>query len=439
MARVKAWWRALGAWPDTEAAQERVAGRALDVLLRTAAERPYYREMLAAAGVRPADLRSPRDLERLPVLSRAMVIARAADLMGRAPRPGLDRVERTNGTTGEPLVLHAAPAELRHKHMLWFGGYLRHGLRPWHRQAKMMMGASIPRTGWGFQKAGLFRRQYLAVAEPTAVKVEWLRTVRPDALFAWGSVLTEMALHLEDRDESFPIPLVVSSSEAVQAPVVRRRLALRLIDVYGAMETGPLAWACPAGGGYHLDSRGAWVELLDDAGRPARQGRVVCTVWWRRTVPLIRYDLGDLAVWGEGPCACGWRGRWFRSLEGRVVELLELPSGARVTLGVVGSSLRGLDGIRQYQMVQITPSDLRLRLRVGPEFSPAIRREAETRLRSHLDDSISLRVDVVDSIYRPPEGKLPPVVTFGRISAMRAQGLNPERLLFPEGVEASPR
>lgn len=392
--------------------------RRLRALLQSAADVPHYR------GLPLADIRTAEDLPRLPVLDKATLRARLPDLLRVGAHADALRYERTNGTTGEPLRFPATAAELRFKHALWFAGYQRCGLRPWHRQAKFMIAGSIPTKRWAFQRLGLFRRNYASVSAPTAEKIAWLRACQPDALFAWGSVLTEIALKLADLGDHLDIPVIISSSDALQREHVEPRLRGRLSDLYGAMETGPLGWPCPTHGGYHVDDRWVVVELLDDADRPASHGRVVCTVLWRRTVPLLRYDLGDLATWAREPCSCGSLQPRLAHLDGRQPDLLVLANGERFTASVVAATLRSVAGIRQFQLVQLSRTEALLRIVPGPEYDGAATANVEERLRQQFGGVLAVRARLVDHVHRPREEKLSSVVTLERLERMRARGVD---------------
>lgn len=397
----------------------------IEALVRHAfAHSPFHRQRLQEAGLSPEEIRTAHDLQRLPVLRKPDVREHAGGITDERVPATACREEKTNGTTGEPLRIPLTPTELRGKHALWFTGYLTCGLRPWHRQAKFMIATSIPSSGWAFQRAGLFRRAYQDATLPTEEKIAWLRKTQPDALFAWGSVLSELALALQDRGERLAIPVIISSSDALQRTVVEERFSGRLSDVYGAMETGPLGWPCPTHGGFHLDPRGAILELLDDGDRPAASGRVVCTVLWRRTFPLLRYDLGDLASWASDPCACGNPNPRLASLDGRQPDLLCLPDGRRFTSSVIAAALRALPGIRQFQLVQVRPDAAVLRIVAGLGYGQSVEAEIAQRLSARFGTALAIRIRAVPAVYRPREEKLSSVVTYERLERMRRRGLD---------------
>ena len=84
-----------------------------------------------------------------------------------------------------------------------------------------------------------------------------------------------------------------------------RTFGVAVADNYGSTEAF-LAWACPAGS-YHINAEHVIVEVVDDAGNPARPGapgRVLVTTLQNRIMPLVRYEIGDYARRARHmPCA----------------------------------------------------------------------------------------------------------------------------------------
>jgi phenylacetate-CoA ligase len=252
---------------------------------------------------------------------------------------------------------------------------------------------------------------------PPDAKLDWLRRTRPHALFAWAAVLDELSRRLEEQDGTLHVPLVFSTSTALYPPV-RARVAARLqasvFDVYGAVETGPMAWDCPEGG-YHVRHDATIVELLDEAGRPAERGRVAVTPLWRRALPLIRADLGDLAEWDPAPCRCGVPGPRLRALHGRAMDLVRLgPDGAWVAPFRLLAPMYWLPGIRQFQMVQETPDRFTLHVVGGPDFDTAREGEAADYYRREFGDGLRVTLCRVDTVPQVPGGKPLVLVTLAR-------------------------
>ncbi|MBP7828632.1 MAG: phenylacetate--CoA ligase family protein [Kiritimatiellae bacterium] len=401
-------------FPASPGALTRLQSRRLRALLDYAFRHSaYYRDVMTSRQLRPGDFRAAGDLERLPLLEKSAARDRAAELFSDAfsfrdcPR------RNTHGTTGEPLDIPTLPQERWLDAVLWARAYLDAGFRPWQRQAKVALPSRIPSRRYLAQRLGLFRRVHVAVTQPVSEKIRVLRAARPRALVCWASTLDEITAELERADSFLDVPRVFSTSSMLWPSVrarAERRLKARVTDMYGAIETGPIAWECEHQCGFHVHSDRVIVELLDEAGRPARAGRVVCTVLWRRAFPLIRYALGDTAEWADGPCPCGRPQPLLRSLTGRVTELVELPGGRHLSSVVLRAAVYGKPGIEQYQLAQETPTRFRLRVVAGAAFTAEVERALLDEFHRQFSGAFELRVEKVPDLRGPPGEKFKPMV-----------------------------
>lgn len=80
---------------------------------------------------------------------------------------------------------------------------------------------------------------------------------------------------------------------------------------YGSVDMGPLGYQCahsPAGV-HHLHQNLHHLEILDlEQDSPVQKnhpGRLIFTSYGRQGLNLLRYDIGDLGTWVDGPCLCG--------------------------------------------------------------------------------------------------------------------------------------
>jgi phenylacetate-CoA ligase len=145
-------------------------------------------------------------------------------------------------------------------------------------------------------------------------------------------------------------------------------------------------------------------------------------VLWRRATPLIRYALGDLGEWAQGPCPCGSPFPLLESLRGREQEMVTLPDGAEVTGTALRICLSDAPSIRQYQMVQETPDSFFLRVVPGPDFTDETARAIVRAFQEQFRGQVRLRVIRVGTIPRSPEIKFTSLVTLRQIERMRRAG-----------------
>jgi phenylacetate-coenzyme A ligase PaaK-like adenylate-forming protein len=156
--------------------------------------------------------------------------------------------------------------------------------------------------------------------------------------------------------------------------------------VYGAVDAGPLGYACEhcANGEFHVMADIQWLEILatdsDQPAAPGAIGRLVFTSREREAQRVERYDLGDLGQWLPGPCACGIGTPRFR-LAGRHGALLRVgmifvnPAELTERVGlpmqwVIDNAEHGHDRIRL--LVDGDPRTTRERLLEEPKLKLAV-------------------------------------------------------------------
>ena len=89
-----------------------------------------------------------------------------------------------------------------------------------------------------------------------------------------------------------------------------------------------MACECDHHRGLHVSTPTHLIELLRPDGTlagPGESGEIVVTCFETFAMPLIRYRIGDLATWAEGPCDCGRAWPLLRQVNGRVMDAFETP------------------------------------------------------------------------------------------------------------------
>ena len=99
---------------------------------------------------------------------------------------------------------------------------------------------------------------------------------------------------------------------------------------YGAFETSAIACECPEHSGYHVAAENVIVEVVDVEGRPVapgQEGRVLTTNLHNYGMPMIRYEIGDLAVTSDRQCPCGRGLPLLAAVNGRTADVLHTTDG----------------------------------------------------------------------------------------------------------------
>jgi phenylacetate-coenzyme A ligase PaaK-like adenylate-forming protein len=194
-------------------------------------------------------------------------------------------------------------------------------------------------------------------------------------------------------------------------------------NFYSSVEIGNMAWDCRDRPGiHHVNTDACVLELLngtDNPVSPGEEGRVVLTNLYNRTMPLIRYDIGDHATW-ENPaphrCSCGAFTPTLSSIDGRTDDYIFLPDGRRVSpVVVLTTAMFGISHVSpsgvlvgqvlQYQVVQEKIGEAVVRVVPLGTVPEGLEASVAAEFRS-LHPAFLARVTVVDEIPLEPSGKL---------------------------------
>jgi len=209
--------------------------------------------------------------------------------------------------------------------------------------------------------------------------VEALNRFQPALLFGYASVVAMLAAEQEAGRLRINPVLTVPTSEGL-APERYDRIAAafggQVRVPYGASEFVGIAYGCQ----YHwLHVTADWVilEPVDADHRPTPPGQpshtVLLTNLSNLVQPILRYDLGDAILARPDPCPCGDPLPAIR-VQGRVADVLTFRAegGTEVTVRPLAfdALLDTVPGLTLYQLVQIAPDNLRLRLRAVDGHDP---------------------------------------------------------------------
>jgi phenylacetate-CoA ligase len=354
---------------------------------------------------------------RLPRLSRQDLLNEYTQLRSTNPPPahGTPQESRTSGSTGMPVRFLSTPLGA----LFWKAFTLRD--HAWHRRDLGGKLAVIRRestisddVNWGPATAGLITTGHTvgnSIHEDAGQQLDWLLREKPDYLFTYPSLATELArlslqrgVRLEGLRE---VRTLAESPGPELRSLCHEAWGVPVTDTYSASETGYMALQCPLGEHYHVQSEGVLLEVLDDAGAPCAPGavgRVVVTPLHNFAMPLVRYDIGDYAEVGE-PCACGRGLPVLNRILGRVRNMLVTADGRKYWPVFGTRALMEVAPLRQYQFVQKTHDLVEARIVASAPFTPSQEAAFRERVLSMLPPGLSLRLSYCDTIARSTSGK----------------------------------
>ncbi len=298
----------------------------------------FYTRKLDAAGVDVSRLNFPADLARLPLTTKAELIAdqEATPPWGTVLTEPLDRYTRycqTSSTSGHrPLVWIDTNESWQWMVDCWKSVYRAAGA---HAGDRAFFPFSFgPFLGfWSAFEAGCQLGLHCVpgggMSSPQRLAI--IDRIGATVLCCTPTYALRLAEVAEEQRSGPPLAesavrlVIVAGEPGGNIPSTRARIeaawGARVIDHHGATEVGPISFECLEAPGFvHLNEAEYICEVLDTASdRPVpdgEPGELVVTNLGRLASPVIRYRTGDIVVRRTGTCRCG---RTLARLEGGVL------------------------------------------------------------------------------------------------------------------------
>lgn len=127
----------------------------------------------------------------------------------------------------------------------------------------------------------------------------------------------------------------------------------KIINRYSTEELGMIAMQCPHADHLHALQFINYLEILDDDDQPCavgQPGRVVVTHLKSLAMPFIRYEVGDIGVWGQ-PCQHGIELPVFDPTITRIRDLLTNPDGSVRAPSFGKAKFTEFEGLTDFQTI----------------------------------------------------------------------------------------
>ena len=361
----------------------------------TAAEAKFHEIVEYARETNPFYAEWLYGKETVPILTRRILLENNELILNGHPVTAT-----TSGSTGVPVRISMSPQrsaiskKVNQRFINWLGGRLV-------RSQIIYPRSTDPDPA------------VLDIKLPIEQQIDWLiqryEKSRAVALITYptNAIALAQAVLESGRDMGFlrRLGLISEAFDPAQRAYIQSGFPNALIwSSYSSMEFGIISAQCPHEPGFqHIMSDVFRVEVLDENDRECpdgQTGRIIITDYFNKWSPLIRYEIGDLAVRERCPC-----GRInlpaFSAVHGKVRGALKHRSGQRVLFAELSVALRDLPGMKQYQVVQ---EDLE-RFTVRLVTDEPLEKEIAAAFEAHFGYQPQLTFEYHDFLPRDPNGK----------------------------------
>jgi phenylacetate-CoA ligase len=380
----------------------------------------FYRKRLDEQGVKPEDIHSLQDLEKLPFTT-------ADDLREGYPFPLLSvpfekvvRIHASSGTTGKRKVLCYTQKDIDDWTHFFARCYEMAQLTPDDR-VQIAAGYGVWTAGISFQMGC---EAFGAMAIPAGpgnldMQCQFLVDFQTTVMVCTASMALLLGEEVNTRDIKDKInlkKLIFGSERSSDAMRQRFKELLGLDDMFdipGLTELyGPgTGLDCVYHTGIHYWADYYIVEILDpDTLKPVPEGEtgeMVVTTLKKEAAPLIRYRTRDLTRLVPGDCPCGSIMPRHDKILGRSDDMI-IFRAVNIYPGQIDHVLSGIEGIgSEYQIYLERKQDGKDYLTLKVERDQGVEDSRNAELGKKIGDEIKKQILVSGNVELVDYGSLP--------------------------------
>ncbi len=406
--------------------------RLKETVYRVYAFVPAYKEKMDQAGIKPEDIKTLKDLQKLPFTTKQDLRDNYPFGLFALPMSEVVRIHSSSGTTGKPTVVGYSKkdidiwSELMARALTSAGatrysviqnaygyGLFTGGLGV-HYGAEKIAASVIPSSG------GNTKRQIMLMQDFGTTVL----TCTPSYALFMHEVMQEMDIEPADLKLKAGIFGAEPWSESMRREI-ENKLEIDAYDIYGLSEIiGPgVAIECANKQGLHIAEDHFLAETIDPVSEEVlddgSQGELVITTISKEALPIIRYRTRDLTSLDKNICDCGRTHVRMQKVLGRSDDMVII-RGVNVFPSMVESVLLNIPGVEPHYLLIVDRKgnldQLEVQVEVSEQlFSDEVRKLEELgaiiakEMESALGVNAKIRLVEPKSIERS-EGKAKRVI-----------------------------
>ena len=375
----------------------------------------YYSKLFKKLNFNPkTDFKSLNDLEKIPVTEKNKV-KENTHLFINHKYKNKSLPFYTSGSTGNPMKALIHPLHwvieqaVIFRHWSW-GGYH-------FRDATAMLRSYSPKEGEPLTKYSrplntTYFSPFHLTDENMMMYYNLMIDLKTRVLRGYPSSVKIFALFLKKNNLKInSIKQILVASEVLSdndRNIIESVFDCKISNHYGLAEQIVMFGDCEKHTHLHNYFEYGYVELLD-TDRPNIK-KVIGTNLHNKTMPIIRYDSGDLAIVDDSKCKCSRNGITIKNIIGRHDQLIRTPNGYDIPSVNFYTMFEHYLEIDQWQ-ITYDDENINFNYLSLEGLNNTKLKELNLKIESRINNSgFKYTLNEVSSFYQKSEGKTPVIV-----------------------------
>ena len=304
-------------------------------IIQLASTVPMYRKLYRENNVKFSDIKDINYIKKLPIISKETINKYYPNGIIPNSKKIDDLIKvSTSGTTGKSLAIYVDMYDI----IMGLFGYLRTVKEydiNWRKHKISIIADFLPHTAeTGYVKKGLIPKawfqsilgnfQWLDTNDSPEKVIKELDSFQPDFIGGYTGMLGHLAVLRQNGIGENISPKYIASTGTLLDPSLKKFIEetfnTTMFEVYGATESGPIAFQCKKEKIYHVMSDLVFPEYIENGKHVSSKepGHLVITKLYGGGTPIIRYDaINDVVSPLYEKHDCGMSGELIDKIYGR--------------------------------------------------------------------------------------------------------------------------
>jgi phenylacetate-CoA ligase len=390
------------------------------LLFHIQANVPFYSDRLEVIGIKDTHVRL-NDFKGLPLITKPDIRNNLEELTSRDVKKRKSYYNTSGGATGEPISFiqdklykkwSMASVRYYYEKIIGIDEFAVKKALLWGSPRDLYastIGLRAKMINWLTNTKFL---NFFKISEQDMERyVKLINSYKPFLIRGYVTFLNELSNYVEKRGLPIHQPKVIVTTAEKLYNDVRKNIenvfGTKVYDYYGTREVNGVAGECDAGL-LHVFAFNNYVEVLDNENNPVKEGetgKIVVTTLHNYSMPLIRYDIGDMAILGPKRCKCGNPLPTLKEVTGKSRDFFIKEDGSLFNGGFFMYLFRTRDWIKAFQVIQEDYHKIRVLIVLQDRINITERNEMDRRIKKAMGNNCRVIWEIVDEIPTTRGGK----------------------------------
>ena len=336
----------------------------------------FYNQFYKDAGVYNLEIKCLEDINKIPIINKRILRQYSTtDIMTQNVDNNIN-IHSTSGSTGEPFKIAFNKFEDYTAHIRVFWALRKAGYRitdkivmitRYNKEDKFEIEKDLTTLNKIQKKLHLFQREIISIYEPVDEIIKKL--VNSDAKILWStpSIVQIIANRLKEKKLTLNFPIIFFTSENIiysQKELFTEYIGKKIVNLYGSMESPSLGFDFDLVGKFIIFPNSNLFQFGNITIREDRvkTGNVIISNLINKTMPIIRFDLNDIAEIDENP---DFGFKFIKKIIGRKDDILRLSNGQEFAHHHAHEMFMDFHECEMFKFIQKRDKSVRLQLKIS--------------------------------------------------------------------------